>query len=979
MCATYWRERIFRIGLDSVVTRYLRIDWKIKGKCAKINIMNIFGEKRRAGSDPAYSNKIRHIRSATLFMMVLERTIIRLSPFIVWVLAYMTTSLFMAPQLSDNILNLFSLLFYLVALVLLYRGIRHVKAPDADEIDRRLEFANKLKHRPLGLLRDKLANPYDKTTRELWNRQQRESQDLLKRLRPSYLMLNLAQTDKYAFRIALALLVITGFVISGDTWSQRLEKGFVPNIAASLFPDDRPVTLWITPPEYTNLEQQIYENSKDANAPLSVPVNSTIKLRAYSAMAAPSVVMENQSMEMTEIARRIYEYEGKVENKTSFFAVKQFFLTRAIWPVEVVSDSPPVITQRKDVQETELQALRFPLTLSDDYGVKTLVLNMDIDPMLTDPPLGEPLSLTRIVATGAGEEDIQSVFDLTDHPWAGLPVRLTMTAKDYIEQESDPYVVEMTLPERSFEHPVAQKLVKYRKELAWTPEPSSQEIAHGLETLLLFPEDIQHDTSVYLGIQTAARRLEFDPSEETVRKVMDLLWEMALKLEDGNLSLAMRALENAHRDLSEANNDPSLSKPEIEEKTKALRDALNTYLRELGRELRKEQSENQNIPRLSPEILDETLNPQALDRFMDRLEENIEKGNRDKADELLSQLRDLMDMLDPSLARPLPDNVQNMVAGVNELQELIDNLRDLKYLTEKLAEARESFKGIEDKLSRFDDSKVFEPEEKTFPPIAPPGNDILKQWGLDNFPPPPQLNPDFAPDEQAEKPSRPLPDLPSEELPQPDDTLPMPDTSDQMAENGQEEERSNGSESGQPSLPGSDETADMDIDDVPPAYRGKTEEQKAMRYVLGELMKDTGEFYGEIPENMGDAELLMRDAEDFLLDENATNAVPKQQEAIDKLLEAQQDLADQLEQMLEQNEDMAMGPGDLDPLGRQQQPGPGQRQGEREGLLGSFVEIPEESQRRYIEDIIKQLRDKAGDLDRPQLELDYIERLLEKF
>ena len=186
----------------------------------------------------------------------------------------------------------------------------------------------------------------------------------------------------------------------------------------------------------------------------------------------------------------------------------------------------------------------------------------------------------------------------------------------------------------------------------------------------------------------------------------------------------------------------------------------------------------------------------------------------------------------------------------------------------------------------------------------------------------------------------------------------------------------------------------------PGLYHGKAQEQLSLRYVLGHLMKETGEYYGEIPDNMGQAELIIREVEGRLRNHNARQAVPRQQAAIDKLREAQQDLAKKLRDMIEERArrtgtspggDLFGGhpPGggsNLDPFGRPQSPdGLPNNQGQEDGghvgggLYDPFIEIPENGEQKFIQDILKELRDRAGQAQRPESERDYIRRLLEQF
>ena len=68
-----------------------------------------------------------------------------------------------------------------------------------------------------------------------------------------------------------------------------------------------------------------------------------------------------------------------------------------------------------------------------------------------------------------------------------------------------------------------------------------------------------------------------------------------------------------------------------------------------------------------------------------------------------------------------------------------------------------------------------------------------------------------------------------------------------------------------------------------------------------------------------------------------------------------------------------MRPGNRDPFGRRQQ-----EEG-NQGTATGRVKIPGEREMQRAREILKELRRRAGDLWRPEIELDYIERLLKRF
>jgi uncharacterized protein (TIGR02302 family) len=165
--------------------------------------------------------------------------------------------------------------------------------------------------------------------------------------------------------------------------------------------------------------------------------------------------------------------------------------------------------------------------------------------------------------------------------------------------------------------------------------------------------------------------------------------------------------------------------------------------------------------------------------------------------------------------------------------------------------------------------------------------------------------------------------------------------------------------------------------------RGAAGQQEALRHALGEMMRRMGEGLGNIPDPLGRAERAMNDAAQALRQGQPGEAIGPQTEAIDQLQQAAREFARQMQQRLgnAQGQDDAQdddtGGGDRpervqrDPLGRPLPNGGGYDQ--------SNVKIPDNNTLQRVRDILDELRRRAGERDRPQIELDYIERLLQRF
>ncbi len=126
---------------------------------------------------------------------------------------------------------------------------------------------------------------------------------------------------------------------------------------------------------------------------------------------------------------------------------------------------------------------------------------------------------------------------------------------------------------------------------------------------------------------------------------MARLWQMAVQIEDGNVSDAEQALRQAQEHLRQAL-ERGASDDEIKKLMEELRAALDKFMQALAEEMRKN-------PQQLARPLDRntrTLTPQDLKSMLDRLEQLARSGNKDAARQLLEQLQQMLENL--QTARP---------------------------------------------------------------------------------------------------------------------------------------------------------------------------------------------------------------------------------------------------------------------------------------------------------------------------------------
>jgi uncharacterized protein (TIGR02302 family) len=150
------------------------------------------------------------------------------------------------------------------------------------------------------------------------------------------------------------------------------------------------------------------------------------------------------------------------------------------------------------------------------------------------------------------------------------------------------------------------------------------------------------------------------------------------------------------------------------------------------------------------------------------------------------------------------------------------------------------------------------------------------------------------------------------------------------------------------------------------------DEQGALGDEVGELMDRLESGGGDDPNGeagraLGRAQNQMREAQQALDDGDFGGASNAMERAIDNLRDSAETLA--REQMRAAQEEGESGDGGgRDPLGRPSG-----------GSLGDGVDVPPESEAARARAVIDELRRRLGEPGRPEAEIDYLERLLERF
>ncbi len=546
-----------------------------------------------------------------------------------------------------------------------YRNFHGLRLPDWHEGARRIERDNALIHRPITERVDKLLiGTGDEVAENLWRAHIRALFECQHRVKLALPHPMLGKRDPHALRFAVLALVVTGFVVAGPDWSHRLAAAF--SVAGHSAPTAT-LDAWIDPPAYTG-EAPIYLPRGDAAKAITAPVGSTLALRVHGARAQPQALFAPNSDRAPRFTGQAEDYSanGKITGNQTV-SVNADGQTLGRWRIRAIPDEPPAIAFASKPGKTERNALKIAFTAADDYGVtsaRALIRPVNHRKNNEVLALDLPLSSTAKTLT-------QTVYrDVTSHPYAGLEVEMTLEAKDAVGHLARSAPMRIKLPARIFTNPLARALVEQRQNLGLDSAAGRATATRALDALTLSPEDFyQKATGVYLAIRAAYWGLRNARHESEIAHVQDLLWQTALGIEQGGVSSAAEELRRLQQLISQA---LAQGAPQdvINSLLQRYQQALNRYLQKLA----------QNPPAANTPIPPnaKVLKPEDLQKLLDLIQQLSQTGARDKAQQLLAMLQNLLENLHMTAGpggkgdKALSDALQGLSELMGKQRELLD-------------------------------------------------------------------------------------------------------------------------------------------------------------------------------------------------------------------------------------------------------------------------------------------------------------------
>ncbi|MDD9908381.1 MAG: TIGR02302 family protein [Ahrensia sp.] len=655
------------------------------------------------GLDLYTSKRLARIRRTAWVALVWERLWPLLVPALCVVALFLSVSwLGLWPLLGSPLQRVVLALFGFAFLAGLY-PLSRFRIPTREAVDNRIELKTALPHRPVTAQADRQAQmpgSDDPFALALWHESRKRAAKELQNLRAGVPVPKVARCDPFGARAAVVLLLFVAVMAGWDSLGSLTADAFRSHevVAAA---DTGRIDAWVKPPAYTNRPPIFLTRDEQGGtdlAPsrsLTVPEGSEVVVRVLA--------LENASVHLVAdgLARQI-DVQAPANGETvanigadsaprdrdsasqtftvtlndaSSVELRSGEQTIRSWDFAVIPDEAPSIAYVEQPKGSSRGALEFAYEVKDDYGVvraeADIVSAMDTDseaqPLIEAPQVVLPLPSRR-----AKDGVSRTSRDLTAHPWAGAEVTMTLTAHDQADQTGASEAVTFTLPQRVFVRPLALAIVDERRNLA-LDKRNREEVAQMLDIITsTHPDEFIKNKSVYTGLRVAYRMIERNESDDELRASLDLLWDIALSVEDGDLSAAERRLRDAQERLAEALENGATDE-EISKLMDELRQAMNDFMQQLAEQMRKN-PEQQAMP-LEPNA--QVLRQQDLDRMMQRIEDLAKSGSRDAARQLLQDMQRMLNNL--QTARPGQQQQQNDQFGeqMNRLGEMMRQQQEL--------------------------------------------------------------------------------------------------------------------------------------------------------------------------------------------------------------------------------------------------------------------------------------------------------------
>lgn len=567
----------------------------------------------------------------------------------------------------------------------LVAGLRSFVWPGRTEALARLDAS--LPGRPIAALTDSQAiGTTDPASKAVWQAHRKRMAAQAAKVQPVPPNLRLARRDPFALRYA-ALTALAMALMFGSLWRVASVTELMPGTGQSLATGPT-WEGWAKPPAHTG-KPALYLNDI-STAALTLPLGSHVQIRLYGetgALKLQETVSARQSPPSASGAVQDFDIQQSGHIRIEGPQGRE-------WVITALADTPPRISNSGAISREAAGRMKLPFRASDDYGVTGGQATISLDlaavsrhhGLATLPEPRDPITLDLpLPITGSRADFNESLIDdLSKHPFANLPVTITLMAQDALGQSGQTPPISVVLPGKRFFDPLAAALIEMRRDILWS-RANAARAAQILKAISHRPEDLIRNERAYLRLRVAIRQLAtraatLSPTDRDA--LAEALWEIAVMVEEGDLASAQERLRRAQDRLDQAirnGADPA----EIDQLMQELREALDGYMQQLAEEAQRNPDSQMAQNQQSME-----MTADQLQQMLDELQKLIEEGRTAEAAQLMEMLRQLMENMQVTQG---PGGQGG--PGGQAMRDLNQTLRDQQGL------ADDAFRDLQDKFN----------------------------------------------------------------------------------------------------------------------------------------------------------------------------------------------------------------------------------------------------------------------------------------
>jgi uncharacterized protein (TIGR02302 family) len=646
-------------------------------------------------------------------VLVAERSAPRALPLAAIVLLFLSAAWFGFFRVAPGWLHATVLLGFAAAFVALLIPLMRLRIPGNSDADRMLEERNNLAHQAIRVQDDQPATS-GAAGQALWLEHQARMARTIKALETGLPQPDIARSDNYGLRALPVLIACVAFAYSYSNQAGQVSDAFHPPQQVEAKPDVR-IDAWVTPPAYTGRApvfltgHQESEHASGRTEPLRVPQFSQLTVRITSGgdttpviyhedgAAEPLVVaaQEAKPAEVQKTDETIAADPAKPGSETHLLKITKdgrLSVGDEAWAFTVIPDSVPDIAFDGIPRPTVNAALEISFAARDDYGIQDAwaeIKPLDKPEAGAHPLYPPPEYRLDLPKRNAREAKGLTSRNLSEHPLSGRRVRVTLVARDAAGQEGRSVPQDMILPARQFFEPLAGAVAEQRQLFSLDANQLPRSIDLN-DALMIRPDETIPNLTHFLLLQSARTRMALVRDDDMARDAASHLWEIALGMEDGDMSLADKRLRDAQQKLSEAL-ERNASDEEIAKLMQELREAMKDYMEALARQAAKN-------PRMAANPdQNNVLRQQDLEKMMNQIENLAKSGAKDQARQLLSEMQRMMNNLQAGRMQ------QQQGEANSQMREQMDKLGQLLQQQQQLMD--ETFKfdqALRDRMQRGD-------------------------------------------------------------------------------------------------------------------------------------------------------------------------------------------------------------------------------------------------------------------------------------